>query len=196
MRMAALTVGLVAALVFGGSVKASAQDALIGDFATLCYDHSGDADETLSAADAKGWNPAPRAMLESKDSPFEGLQGRMRSTDDGLAMLFTGVMTQDMEGTPVKMQACAIGLLPMAEGFGDRFRRWVGTGPLSIFGQKDLTLYAVEIEDDGRRTARDDLTTVQATRLLLNNRLHVMGAQNQPENDLSLALYMVPIVGE
>jgi hypothetical protein len=88
-------------------------------FQKICVGTNGERVAALAAADADGWKPIPKAMLDafqaSKNDPtgnVTGADGRMRSDKDGLTLLIVAGSDQIAPKKKVPARICAIAAMP------------------------------------------------------------------------------------
>lgn len=193
--MRGLVLALIAVLSFAGSpVLAREESSFVGHFKTLCDAGEGDGERALALAKEAGWAQLPASMFAGQDNPFEQVTAMMNAEPDGtVVILVSGSMTEDFEGTPIRMAVCGLmgGDLekgtPMAPDPGPIVRNWLAMAPHKDFSDQGMEGYAFVRNDEERRPVVSDAAGLQAA---LNGQLHVIMVGR--EENMSMLLYMRP----
>ena len=194
--MRSLVVALVAVLSMAASpVLAQATSSPFVDrFRTLCDAGEGDGPRALALAREEGWALLPSAMFESEDNPFEQVTAMMNAEPDGtLAILMTGTMIQDFEGTPMTMAVCGVmggdieNGRPVSPDPTPIVRKWLAMTPSPDFSSDGREGYVFTRAGEDRREITSEAATLQA---VLNGEMHVIMAGT--EEAMSMILYMRP----
>ncbi|MDX9997007.1 MAG: hypothetical protein WCY15_16385 [Phenylobacterium sp.] len=155
MKLKAAAIALAAALTAAGPAAA---EPLFATFQRLCVDTAGDATASLAAADAEGWMPLPRSLMDglNKNEDFKLQDGRMRSDREGLSFMLHGGGSQRIGWDRLDVRMCALGALP---GDAAELRQatadWVGVEPNARLSDDDEITYVFETTDTGRRAIED-----------------------------------------
>jgi hypothetical protein len=101
---------LAATLSISGAAHA---DPTFDTFQDLCVKTRANAPAALAAADARGWTEMP-AMFhdEIAKQGFTGGEGRAKSQNRVLTLMYAGSGAPVIEGAPVPVRACAVGARP------------------------------------------------------------------------------------
>jgi hypothetical protein len=110
MRAALAVAGLTWALAAAGAAHA---DPTFDLFQDLCVKTKANASAALAAADAHGWTQMP-AMFRDEvvKQGFSDGEGRAKSQNRVLTLLYAGRGAPVIEGAPVPVRACAVAARP------------------------------------------------------------------------------------
>jgi hypothetical protein len=109
---------LVIAICVSAAASAANAEPVFDIFQQLCLHTGGDRAGALAAADAEGWMPIPKPMLDGfsakNDSTgkITAADGRIRTDKDGMAFLLVARADRIAPGSMAPADICAVGRMP------------------------------------------------------------------------------------
>jgi hypothetical protein len=185
----AAAIALAAALA---AATPAAAEPLFETFERLCIAPAADATISLAAADAEGWMPLPRSLMDSlnQGDDFTLQDGRMKSDRDGLFFMMHGGGTRRVGSDKLDIRMCAIGAMPGdAAQLRQAAAEWVGVEPNAQLSDGDDTAYVFEDTGAGHR-ALSDPDDAHAKRLLKAGRVQMIFLK--ADEEMVLVAFGVP----
>jgi hypothetical protein len=185
-RLAALA---LAAGLAGAPARA---EPVLDTLQKLCVDTNADPVAALAAADADGWMPLPKPLLESFNASEEFTleDGRMKSSREGLFLMAQGSGARRLGFDTLKVRLCAVGSMPgEAEATRTAVAEWAGVPPEARLSNQTDTGYVFE-EKDGVRTAVGNPNNREARKLLGGGNVRMVFVR--ADEQIVLVAYAVP----
>ena len=153
-----LRVGVLALAIAATSASVEAQP-LFDDFQAMCLKTDGAAQEALAAADAAGWMPIPKTMMDQLTGSMKGLEkadGRLRSDAAGLRFLIVGDTGSNIVGGDFpkgidRATICGIGVTPPETGFENKFAAWAAVPEEPSLSKRGTHGYAFALDGGAHR---------------------------------------------
>lgn len=155
MTLKAAAIALAAAVAVA---TPAAAEPLFTTFERLCIATAADSTASLAAADAEGWMPLPRSLMDSLDQneDFELQDGRMKSDREGLLFMMHGGGARRIGWDKLNIRMCALGAMPGdAAQLRQAAAEWAGVEPNAKLSDDDDIAYVFEDTVAGHRAISD-----------------------------------------
>ncbi|MFC3079348.1 hypothetical protein ACFODL_14715 [Phenylobacterium terrae] len=189
MKLRAAAIGLAAALA---AASPAAAEPLFATFQRLCIATAAESQAALAAADAEGWMPLPKSLMDDLDDSedFHLDDGRMKSDRDGLLFMLNGGGERRIGWDKLAIRMCAIGAMP---GDAAHLRQaaadWAGVEPNARLSEDGDIAYVVEDTGAGHRSISDP-DDAEAKRLIKAGKVKFMFLK--ADEEMVLVAYGVP----
>ena len=165
MKLKAAAIALAAALA---AATPAAAEPLFATFERLCIATAAQPQASLAAADAEGWMPLPKRLMQDLGGgeEFKLQDGRMKSDAEGLFFMIQGGGARRIGWDKLDIRMCAIGAMPGdAAQLRQAAAEWVGVEANEQLSDGDEIAYVFENTGAGHRSISDP-DDAQTKRLL------------------------------
>ncbi|HEX2559928.1 hypothetical protein [Phenylobacterium sp.] len=189
MNLKAAAIALAAALA---AATPAAAEPLFATFERLCVATAADGKASLAAADAEGWMPLPKTLMDSLNTSedFKLEDGRLKTGADGMFFMMYGGGERRIGWDKLNIRMCAIGAMPGdAAALRKAAADWTGIAPNDRLSEGDDIAYVFEETGAGRRAVHDP-DDAQTKRLLKAGKIKLIFLRADPQ--MVLVAYGVP----